>query len=99
MADAKPTSEEIAEAARYALAELDRLGKVSTAGHCAEMAAQIAEEIRFEVAMFHPLRSMMQSLADGTFDVAEHGYALASMVCQGAGNKARLLAEQATAGP
>lgn len=98
MADTKPTSEEIAEEARYALAELDHLEKVSTDGHDPEMAAQITEEIRFEVAMFHPLRAMMQNLADGTFDVAEYGYALASMVCQGAGHKARLITEQAKAG-
>ena len=95
MATEQPRPDEIVEVAGYALAELDRLEKVSAAGHDPETAAQIAEEIRFEVAMFHPLRAMMQSLADGTFDVAEHGYAHASMVCQGAGHKAQLLAEQA----
>lgn len=99
MAGEQFTPEEIAKGARYALAELDRLKKVSTSGHDPETAAQITEEIRFEVAMFHPLRAMMQSLADGTFDAAEYGYALASMVCHGAGHKARLLTEQSeTAG-
>lgn len=98
MAAEKFTTEEITEEARFALAELDRLEKVSTAGHDPETAAQITEELRFEVAMFHPLRAMMQSLANGTFDVAEYGYALASMVYQGAGHKATFLTEQAKAG-
>lgn len=90
-----PTAAETAEMARYALAELERLQKLSTAGASPEEAAQIAEEIRFEVAMFHPLRDMMTSLAAGTFDAAEHGYALASMVYQGAGHKARFMSENA----
>ena len=40
---------------RIALAELDRLQKISTAGCSAESAAEITEEIRFEIAMFNPI--------------------------------------------
>lgn len=61
---------------RIALAELDRLQKISTAGCSAESAAEVTEEISFEIAMFNPIREMMQGLADGTFDVAEHAPAV-----------------------
>ena len=55
---------------RIALAELDRLQKISTAGCSAESAMEISEEIRLKIAIIKPIREMMQSLAGGTFDVA-----------------------------
>jgi hypothetical protein len=54
---------------RIALAELDRLQKISTAGCSAESAMEISEEIRLKIAIINPIREMMQSLAGGTFDV------------------------------
>ncbi|WP_155855737.1 hypothetical protein [Arthrobacter sp. 9MFCol3.1] len=50
------------------------------------------------IALINPIREMMQSLAGGTFDVAQHGYGLASMICQGADREAQLLKEQACIG-
>ena len=83
---------------RIALAELDRLQKISTAGCSAESAIEISEEIRLEIAIINPTQEMMQSLAGGTFDVAQHGYGLASIICQGADREAQLLKEQARIG-
>ncbi|MEY9777190.1 hypothetical protein ABH915_002798 [Arthrobacter sp. MW3 TE3886] len=77
---------------------MDRLQKISTAGCSAESATEISEEIRLEIAIINPIREMMKSLAGGSFDVAQHGYGLASMICQGADREAQLLKEQACIG-
>jgi hypothetical protein len=83
---------ETAEEAKLALLELDRLQQMVTAGRTQADAEETTEEIRFEVAMFHPLRDLMEKLASGTFDT-RHIYGIASMIAQGAGHEANRLRE------